>query len=150
MALGDTQEVIIALVAGLGADRLASVSVMKYYAKWARQVAKYNFELPPEPEVTPEEPVPKFFRLYQNYPNPFNPDTEIRYDLPVEKHVTLTIYNLLGQKIKTLVNKTQSAGSYSVPWDGTDEQGNRLASGVYLYRLEAGAFVKVRKMLLAR
>ncbi|MFQ5707772.1 MAG: FG-GAP-like repeat-containing protein [bacterium] len=98
-----------------------------------------------QPEAGPTD-----FRLFQNYPNPFNPETEIRYDLPAEKHVTLTIYNLLGQRIKTLVDETQKAGSYSLRWDGTDAQGKKLPSGVYLYRLEAGRFVRVKKMLVVR
>ena len=109
-----------------------------------------NFELPPEPEVTPEEPVPKFFRLYQNFPNPFNPSTKIRYDLPVQRYVNLSIYNLLGQKVKTLVDEVQEAGRYSVFWDGTNEQGERMPSGVYFYTFDTGIIVHTKKMILVR
>ncbi|NIR47637.1 T9SS type A sorting domain-containing protein [candidate division KSB1 bacterium] len=149
MALGDTQEVIVALVAGLGADRLFSVQVMKHHAKWARQLALANFELPPEPQ--PQEPsLPKHFRLSQNFPNPFNPGTEIHYELPVERHVNLTVYNVLGQRIKTLVDEVKEAGSYSVTWDGTDERGQPVPSGVYFYRFDAGVVSGTKKMLLMR
>jgi hypothetical protein len=151
MALGDTQEVIIALVAGIGADRLFSVQVMKHYAKWARMVAKANFELPPEPESPPaEQPVPEFFRLSQNFPNPFNPGTEIRYDLPVKSHVTLTIFNVLGQVVVRLVDNVQPAGKYTIQWDGKSKSGQAVSSGVYFYKLKTEKFTQVRKMLLVR
>ena len=151
MAIGDTQEVIVAMVGGSGSDRLASVSVMKYYTKWARQVAKDNFEVgfaQPEPS-TPDIPFqPQDFRLYQNYPNPFNSETEIRYDLPVQRRVKLTIYNLLGQMVKVLVDKNQEAKSYKIRWDGTDSRGEKVPTGLYLNRIEAGSMILMKKMLL--
>ncbi|NIV95767.1 T9SS type A sorting domain-containing protein [candidate division KSB1 bacterium] len=151
IALGDTQEVIIALVGGLGADNLFSVQVMKHHAKWARQLAEVNFELPPESEPEPEEPpLPNRFRLSQNFPNPFNPGTEIRFELPVERHVNLTIYNVLGQNIKTLVDEVKAAGSHSVTWDGTDDNGQPVPSGVYFYRFDAGIVSGTKKMILMR
>ncbi|NIV95765.1 T9SS type A sorting domain-containing protein [candidate division KSB1 bacterium] len=151
MALGDTQEVIIALVGGLGADRLFSVQVMKHHAKWARQLAQANFELPPEPQPeTKEPPLPNHFRLSQNFPNPFNPRTEIRYELPEDRHVNLTVYNVVGQKIKTLVDEVKAAGAHSVTWDGTDERGQPVPSGVYLYRFDAGVVSGTKKMILVR
>ncbi len=151
MALGDTQEVIIALVAGLGADRLLSVQVMKHHTKWARQLADANFELPIESEPEPKEPpLPNHFRLAQNFPNPFNPGTEIRYEMPEEHHVNLTIYNVLGQKIKTLVDEVKAAGAHSVTWDGTDERGQPVPSGVYFYRFDVGLVSGTKKMILMR
>ena len=89
--------------------------------------------------------LPSEFNLYQNYPNPFNPKTVIRYALPVTCHLDLSIYNILGQKVATLVDKKQSAGSYQVEWNASD-----FASGVYLYRLQTVNNVKTLKMILLR
>ena len=93
---------------------------------------------------------PGKFALYQNYPNPFNPETQIQYQLPEDCFVTLTIYNILGQKIRTLVNFKQQTGYHTVRWDGKDDQGAMAASGLYLYQLNADRFNKVKKMLLLR
>ena len=90
------------------------------------------------------------FQLFQNYPNPFNPETEISYQLPGKSAVEMTIYNLQGQKIKTLISEHQAAGSHRVKWDAKDEQGNEVASGVYLCRLKAGEYVAIRRLLLLR
>jgi hypothetical protein len=100
--------------------------------------------------VAHRENVPLGYELSQNYPNPFNPDTEICYQLPEACHVTLKIYNLLGQEIRILVNQRQVAGNYIVHWDGRDVQGQNLASGIYLYRIEAGSFVASRKLTIIR
>jgi hypothetical protein len=94
--------------------------------------------------------IPDKFELFQNYPNPFNPSTTISYQLPVGGEVELTIYNLLGQKIRKLVNTKQPAGFYQVEWDGRDDTGSEVASGIYLYRWMTGEFVQVRKMVLLR
>jgi hypothetical protein len=88
--------------------------------------------------------------LNQNYPNPFNPSTVISYQLSVNTRTTLTIYNLLGQEVRTLVNDLESAGMKSVMWDGRDNHGRTVASGVYLYRLQAGSYVQTRKMLMLK
>lgn len=90
------------------------------------------------------------YRLFQNYPNPFNPVTTISYQLPEPSVVRLTIYNLLGQKIRTLVQKHQPAGTYSAQWDGRDEQGRTSGSGIFFYRLQAGKYMETRKMMLMR
>ncbi len=89
--------------------------------------------------------LPQSFSLYQNYPNPFNPTTVIKYSLPVASKVKLEIYNLVGQKIATLVDKKQSAGSHTVDFNAAN-----LASGVYLYKITAGSFSAVRKMVLLK
>ncbi len=94
--------------------------------------------------------VPNIFQLEQNYPNPFNPTTEIRYQLPQAGNVSLVIYNTLGQKIRTLVNGHEAAGVYEVKWNGKDEAGQQVASGVYFYDLRSGNFHQVRKMILMR
>ena len=82
--------------------------------------------------------MPDRFRLYQNYPNPFNPHTVIRYDLPEPSIVNLEVFNILGEKILALINsETKDAGHYQVVWDGRDTYGNRISSGVYLYKIDA-------------
>ena len=95
-------------------------------------------------------PLPKAFALGQNYPNPFNPETEITYELPRESQVVLSIYNLVGQKVRTLVNGKVAAGRHSMRWNGTDVAGRNLSSGVYIYRLEAAEHAVARRMVLVR
>ncbi len=85
-----------------------------------------------------------------NYPNPFNPSTTIEYSLPERARVTIDIYNVLGRKVRSLVDAEQAAGSYRIEWNGTDENGRSVASGVYLYRFQAGDAVQTKKMLLAK
>jgi hypothetical protein len=94
--------------------------------------------------------LPVEFALHGNYPNPFNPSTIIRYDLPKSMQVRLTIYNTLGEKIRTLVDGLEPAGFKYLTWDGTNETGARVASGVYLYRLEAEGFVATRSAMLMK
>jgi hypothetical protein len=94
--------------------------------------------------------VPTDFRLEQNYPNPFNPETTIRYRLARRANVVLEVYNLLGQRVRTLVEHEQTAGAHMVMWDGHNETGHQVAAGVYLYRLRAGEFVATRKLALIR
>ncbi len=94
---------------------------------------------------------PAVFALANNYPNPFNPATTIQYALPQAADVELTVYNVLGQPVRTLVAEHQSAGRYVVEWDATNDSGHSLSSGMYFYRLQAGgAFREVKKMLLLR
>lgn len=94
--------------------------------------------------------LPRAFALRQNYPNPFNPSTTIRYQVPQSNDVKLVIYNMLGQTVRTLVDTRVPAGHHSVEWDGRDDGGKEMASGVFLYRLTAQDFVQSRKMLLIR
>jgi N-acetylneuraminic acid mutarotase len=95
--------------------------------------------------------VPSGYALSQNYPNPFNPQTTIRYDLPEPGVVRLSAYNVVGQMVRTLADGRRFSGTYSVIWDGRDDSGRDVASGVYLYRLEAeGECVQIRKMVLLR
>ncbi len=154
MALGDTQDVYIAIVAGMGSDRNGSISVMKHYVKWAQCWAQDVFKTGltdfPNDDLAGEGPIPQNFRLYENYPNPFNAETTIRYDLPLQKGVRLTIFNMIGQEINKLVDDVQEAGSHSIRWDGTDAFGNHVPTGVYFIRLYAGHWVVTRKMLLLR
>ncbi|MFQ5605717.1 MAG: FlgD immunoglobulin-like domain containing protein [bacterium] len=97
-----------------------------------------------------ETGIPSTFGLHQNHPNPFNPETKIRFALPRASHVVLNIYNTLGQEIRTLVNDRFEAGYQSVTWDAKDDHGRNVASGLYLYQIQAGQFVQVKKMSLVR
>ena len=93
---------------------------------------------------------PSSFQLAQNYPNPFNPDTMIRFALPHSGSVELAIYNRAGQRVATLVDGIRHAGSHAVLWNGHDDAGDAVASGVYLYRLQAAPGVQVKTLVLLR
>ncbi|MBK8552209.1 MAG: T9SS type A sorting domain-containing protein [Ignavibacteria bacterium] len=98
-----------------------------------------------------ETGIPKDFELSQNYPNPFNPSTIINYNLPKSSSISLKVYDMLGNEIKTLVsNPNQNAGSYNVEWDGKDERGVAASSGVYFYKLISADFNKTMKMILMK
>lgn len=98
-----------------------------------------------EAEVLPTE-----FVLNQNYPNPFNPTTTIRYDIAVSGQVSLIVYNLLGQKVRTLINGYAPQGTYRLQWDGNNDMGQRVSSGVYLYRLESGGKRFTKRMMFMK
>jgi len=88
--------------------------------------------------------------INQNYPNPFNPVTQIRFNLPKTSKVEITVYNILGQKVNTLVNDEFEAGTHTIYWDGKNDKGEEVASGIYFYRLKAGEFLDSKKMLILR
>ncbi len=94
--------------------------------------------------------IPEEYYLGQNFPNPFNPTTSIEYALPSRSQVTISVYNLLGQKISTIVDEVKSPGAHSAVWDGRDSDGNEVASGIYFYQIRAGDFVESKKMLLLK
>jgi hypothetical protein len=94
--------------------------------------------------------LPHSYALHQNFPNPFNPVTSLRYDLPKQSFVTLTIYDLIGREITQLVNTTQEAGFRSVQWDATDSFGKPVSAGIYLYKITTGEFVQTKKMVLVK
>ncbi|MFQ5798744.1 MAG: FlgD immunoglobulin-like domain containing protein, partial [Bacteroidota bacterium] len=94
--------------------------------------------------------LPTMFKLEQNYPNPFNPSTTIQFQLAEFAKVKIAILDILGRHIKTLVKEEMDPGAYSLVWDGTDASGRRVASGVYLYRMRAGDFIRSKKMLLVK
>ena len=94
--------------------------------------------------------MPFGFALFQNYPNPFNPVTHIAYDLPGDSRVELSIYNLLGQKVRTLVNRDMSGGHHVAVWDGKNEFGSPVSTGIYFYRIRAADFKESRKMILLK
>ena len=97
------------------------------------------------------EPVlPSINNLSQNYPNPFNPATTIRYSLKESGEVHIAVFNILGQKVRSLINESRPAGENTAVWDGKDNSGSEVASGVYFYRIHSGALDETRKMLLMR
>jgi hypothetical protein len=96
------------------------------------------------------KPVPTVYSLSQNFPNPFNPTTTIGYAIPKTGQVELAVFNTAGQKVRTLVAEEQSAGFYKMVWDGRNELGESVASGVYIYRLHSGSFSKTAKMNLIK
>lgn len=139
---------------------------LKVHVDWANDIAEayeennvhyypggYEIYIPPSStDVEDEEvsQVPTSFKLHQNHPNPFNPETQISYELSETSHVRLSIYNLNGKQIKSLVNEVQQPGRYSYRWDGKDERGNDVVSGVYLCRLNSVGFQKTVRMVLIR
>ncbi len=93
---------------------------------------------------------PNSFSLLQNYPNPFNPETSIEYDLKKNSQVKISIYNTLGQKVTTLFEGQKPAGKHRLVWDGRNDKGIRLATGTYIYRMEADGATQTKKMLLLK
>ena len=94
--------------------------------------------------------IPSVFALHQNYPNPFNPTTTLHYDLPEDNYVSIIIYDLKGHSIKTLLNDEQTAGYRSIQWDATNDLGQTVAAGMYLYMIQAGEFRQTKKMVLLK
>jgi len=122
----------------------ASVSGVGTYAAFTTEVIT-NVEDDECGEILPYQ-----FELSQNYPNPFNPVTTIEYSIPSRTDVTIEIFNMIGQKVRTLVNEAKSTGSYRIDWIGTDDAGRLVSTGVYLYRFQAGDVVQTKKMMLLK
>jgi hypothetical protein len=117
-------------------------SEVNFFAGWDATVTDVPYEY--------NSDVPDGFLLSQNYPNPFNSTTTLEFALPARSHVSMVVVNTLGQHVKTLLNRTLPAGTYRVSWDGTNDDGQPVSSGVYLYRLTAGEMVLRRKMTLIK
>jgi len=90
------------------------------------------------------------FTLHQNFPNPFNPSTTIQYFIPVASSVKISIYDVLGHAVRNLVDKQQNAGSYKISWNGLDDEGHTVNSGMYFYKLSVDNFSQTRKMLFLK
>jgi hypothetical protein len=112
------------------------------------------FLRPPGPVSTCEPSLPNIiFNLYQNFPNPFNPYTSIQFSVGAElatAHVMLEIFNIRGQRVRTLINEVKPSGLHKVVWDGRDDSGRSLGSGVYFYRMRSGDFAQTRRMVLLK
>jgi len=146
----------------------SSISTVEYYIKAEDRMGNFSFDplnapdsvfsfvvdvsvgINDNPNLSPN--LPRAFSLSQNYPNPFNPSTTIDYSIPEgeAEQVQLLIYDLRGRLIRSLINEEKSPGSYSVHWDGRSNEGREIGSGVYLYRIEAGSFVSIKKMIITR
>ena len=96
------------------------------------------------------EPIPEVYALRQNYPNPFNPTTTLRYDLPEDALVNITIYDMMGRVVRTMVNTQQNAGFKSIQWNAINDAGSPVSAGLYLYMIQAGDFRQTKKMVLLK
>ena len=117
---------------------------------WLRPSAWGLLEVINGPVSVDHAYVPRESKLYNNYPNPFNPTTTLKYDLGTATDVKFTIYNVLGEEVRTLVNGSQAAGTYQLNWDGLNNSGHSVASGLYLYRITTKDFTATNKMMLIR
>jgi hypothetical protein len=142
----------VATGAFLGKDVVIGCGVRLALATSFSGLAKQNGEswtlAPEDASALPE--VPPTYSLSSNYPNPFNPSTQIRYGLPKAGNVTLTIHNVLGQEVARIVDEAQPEGYHEVRWDGTNQTGTGVGTGIYFYRLRAGDFSETRRMLLVK
>ncbi|MFQ5627333.1 MAG: FlgD immunoglobulin-like domain containing protein [bacterium] len=104
------------------------------------------------PTAVVDEPVelPATFQLKQNYPNPFNPETVIAFSVPENANVELSIYNMLGQRIRTLIHENRNAGDYQIKWDGRNGAGRQVPAGIYVYQLHVGTYLETRKMVIIK
>jgi hypothetical protein len=114
------------------------------------QLGDLNNELTPTAIDGEDNAVPETFNLAQNYPNPFNPETTIEFSLPKTAKVTMTIYNVLGHKVRTLTNSEFQAGSHSIKWDARDNNGNITSAGLYFYQMKVDNHVEMKKMILMK
>ncbi len=135
---------------GVAGKTGASILASKIKIIDAEGSGEYELEVEPEGTATEDEALPEDYALFQNYPNPFNPITTIRFSLPANADVTLKIFDVTGREIQTIVSSTMGAGTHEVQWNGRNSAGLRVASGVYLYRLEAGRNVMTKRMVLLK
>ena len=143
MAPGDTQELVVAQLAGIGSDRISSITYLQFYADLVN--AAFRHEATGSVSIPDENHLPSGFSLEQNYPNPFNPSTTIKYELPTSAEVQVSVYDMLGREVSVLVNERKDAGVHEVKFEASG-----LSSGVYFCRLTAGSSVQTRKLLLVR
>ncbi len=127
-----------------------ALNITDNYQPTARNELNFEWELIVEDGVTTQELLPSVTAIYQNYPNPFNPITTINYSLKKESKVSLTIYNIKGQKVKQLVNDQLPTGQYVAGWNGKDDNNKSVSSGIYFYKLKAEGYVKTKRMILLK
>jgi len=136
-----------------GGEKIAFIRGIQHFHNSNYKIQpRNNADLGPFTVSVQETPdnLPRTFALEQNYPNPFNPETIIKYELPKQAAVSINIFNILGQKVRTLLDNVQPAGAYAIRWDGANDRGVRVPSGVYFYQMKSADFVKMHKMLLLK
>jgi hypothetical protein len=131
-----------------GFSGLDSVQIMAKDDKGATEIGVHYFDV--QYLSLANTTIPNQFELYQNYPNPFNPVTTLQYALPGDALVNITIYDIMGRQVKTLINRSQTAGYKSVQWNATNDRNEPVSAGLYLYTIQAGEFRQVRKMVLLK
>lgn len=146
LAAGDTQEMYYAFLGAQGSSHEEAADILKAQAVALERIFAANLIV----DVPGVYRSPRFFGLYGNYPNPFNSTTTIRFSIPETRKTSLIVYNVLGQKVRTLIHGRVDAGSQRVIWDGMDDAGHSVASGVYICRLKSGSQSQSRKMILAK
>ncbi|HEX9614539.1 MAG TPA: PQQ-dependent sugar dehydrogenase, partial [Bacteroidota bacterium] len=134
-------------IASFGEDDAGEIYVVGYDASNSQI---FRFVESPASGITESPEVPGEFRLYAAYPNPFNPETTISFGIPTTEHVRLIVYDAIGREIRQLANRRFEAGRRSLIWDGRDDRGRKVASGTYLYLIEAGLFRQTGKVVLSR
>jgi hypothetical protein len=143
----------------VGKDRITAVfnltgapsgtyDVVVYNPGGASGVLAHAFQISGGPTAAGD--MPHKNALLPAYPNPFNPETTIRYELAARAHVSLRVYDVSGATVRTLVDESKAAGSYTLTWNGRDDHGSAVSSGMYFYRITAGSFSDVRKMTLVK
>ena len=134
--------------------RIGYAAGRPHFAGKLDDIKVYNYAeaglTPTSVETRNGSEVPMRFGLSQNYPNPFNPTTAINYSVAKYQNVSIVVYDLMGREVKTLLNKKAVPGKYTIRWDGTNELGRKVASGLYFYKMKSGKMVNVKKMLLMR
>jgi len=120
------------------------------YSNTVSVVGAPGMAKPGQPLTESNEEAPNSFQIHENYPNPFNPSTRIRYELPIESNVSLIVHNISGKIVKTIVTESQSAGRYEIQWNGQDDTGNLVSTGMYFARIQAGSYSHVIKMIYMR
>jgi len=139
---GDTNEIVLAIIMAIGNDYLDSIIELKKKTRAIREFYYTGIMSGITGELTTG---PAMYSLHQNYPNPFNPSTAIKFSLSIAEDVQIEVYNVAGQKVKTLLNQKMRAGTHKVEFNGSN-----LASGVYFYQIQAGQFQDVKKMVLIK
>jgi len=126
----------------------SSIYELEYVAEQLHVFWETNF--PEELGAEDEAILPIEFAMHQNYPNPFNPVTSVRYDIAITSNVTISVYSLLGKKVKTLISNVHQPGFYSVQWNGTNDMGSAVSSGVYICKINADRYMAIKKMILMK
>ncbi|UCD64186.1 MAG: T9SS type A sorting domain-containing protein [Candidatus Zixiibacteriota bacterium] len=141
---GDSQYVLLAFASVSGTSNLNSITELRSILN---SYTDFPVGIEDEP---PAAQLPQGYLLSQNYPNPFNPSTTIRFTLPRRSDVKIDIFNILGQRIVTILDEARPAGQHSVVWDGTDENNRPVSTGLYFYRIKAGDYTDSKKMLMLK